>query len=111
MLQAIFTAIAPHLVELASVIIAGALLWVSNALRRRWNIEIEAKHRDALHSAIMTGINLAVERGVLTKRDIAREAAAYAQRSVPDAIQALKPRADMLVDIATARLKDVVGLK
>lgn len=110
MLQAILSALAPHLLELVGVIVTLLLGIMTREAKRRWGIEIEAKHREALHLALMTGARVALMKDeTLSAQDVASAAVAYAKRSVPDAMNALKPRADVLVDLATARAKDVMG--
>lgn len=46
--------------ELLGSALALILAWASNTARKKWGIENAVKHRDALHSAVMTGARLAV---------------------------------------------------
>ena len=52
----------PYVVDVLGVIVTAAISWAAAAFTRRTGIEIDAKHREALHSAAMTGVNLALQR-------------------------------------------------
>lgn len=105
-LSGILTAVMPHVLELASLALAALLAWVAAWLKLKFKIDIEAKHREALHSALMTGVRLALARyGVTAKREMVLGAAVdYAREAVPDAIKALKVDAGKLGDIALSKL-------
>ncbi len=103
-MEQFYTAIAPSLLEISGVVVAGAIGWAATYAKRKWGLEIEAKHRDALHKALMTGIQAALMQGA-SGPAAAVMAVTYAKKSVPDAIKALKPGADVLVDLARAKLE------
>ncbi|HCO90946.1 MAG TPA: hypothetical protein DIT40_08235 [Alphaproteobacteria bacterium] len=63
-------------------------------------IQIEARHREALHSAIMTGVRTAMKGGTLSTEAMTDQAIAYARESVPDAIRALAPNNIVLRKLA-----------
>lgn len=101
--------------ELYLQIIGGALAllisYLSAIVSKRWNIQIEATRRDALHSALLTGARLALERKLDGKAAI-NLILSYVHSSVPDAIEALKPPVRVLEDLAQAKLQEaaqVVG--
>ncbi len=71
----------------------------------RWGIEIEARHREALHSALMSGVRSALSAGV-SGPGVIVAATAYAEASVPDAIRALKPTPDVLKAIAESKFRE-----
>ena len=103
-LQALYAELLPVLLQLIAAILAMVLLRAAEAARRRWGIEIEARHREALHAALMTGISAALARGL--KGTAAVDAATvYARQSVPDAIAALRPDAVLMRNLATAKLQ------
>lgn len=93
------TAIALQIITpLLSIIAAGVAPLVVAAIVRLFNklgIEVEAKHREALQSALRNAalitVQKAVERGVtgnLTALDVVKEPAIdYIRQSVPDAIK------------------------
>lgn len=101
-LQAIVQAVLP----IIATALGGALLWLCLWAKRRFGIDIEAKHRDALQSALMNGILLALSKNLGTNSAVAA-ALDYARRSVPDAIAALNPSQSVLTDLATAKLQQL----
>jgi hypothetical protein len=110
MLDGIMNAALPYVLEFVGVLLSGVLLWVARQFHAKTGIEIEARHREALHSAIMTGLRHAAQGGAITDRQaLAREAVEYARRSVPDAIKGLRAGGDVLLDLAESRLGDVIG--
>ncbi|RWR26808.1 hypothetical protein D2T29_19720 [Sinirhodobacter populi] len=102
------SAVLPSLLEIAGLFLMAWLARVSTFAKEKWGIEIEAKHREALHSAIMSGIRSAVARG-LTGPAAIDAAIQHATASVPDAIAALNPASQVLINIASAKLKEVLG--
>jgi len=104
----LYTAILPTLLQVIASVLGLLLIWVTGTLKTRWGIEIEARHREALHSAIMSGILSALTKG-LSGTDAVTDALAYARKSVPDAINALSPSPDVLDDLAQAKLLKVTG--
>ncbi|MDS9467363.1 hypothetical protein RGQ15_07215 [Paracoccus sp. MBLB3053] len=111
-MDAIMHAVLPQLLEIAGLILTGVLTWAAAKAKAKWGIEIEARHREALHSAIMTGINLALSKG-LTAQAAVDAALNYAVKSVPDAIGALKPSTETIADLAKAKLQEAAlrGIK
>ena len=55
-MDAFLTVLAPHLLELIAAILTIIIGWLAAQGRARWGIEIEARHREALHSVLMTGV-------------------------------------------------------
>lgn len=103
-LQAMYAELLPVLLQLIAAILGMVLLRAAEAARRRWGLEVEARHREALHTALMTGVSAALARGL--KGTAAVDAATvYARRSVPDAIAALRPDAVLMRNLATAKLQ------
>ena len=109
-MQTIITAAAPHILELLGLVLTGIIGWAAAAARRKWGIDIEASHREALHWALYTAAQLAIKHELTSKAavDLVLE---YARRSVPDAIGSLKPTADVLTDLAKAKLEQVAADK
>lgn len=104
----LYTAILPTLLQVIGSVLGLLLIWVTGTMKTRWGIEIEARHREALHSAIMSGIRAALTKG-LGGTDAVKDALAYAEQSVPDAIAALSPSPDVLADLAQAKLREATG--
>lgn len=98
----------PTVLELTGIALGGVLLRASLVAKRRWGIDIEARHREALHSALMSGVRAALDRG-LSGRAAIDAALDHAGQSVPDAISALNPTVDVLASIAKAKLREAAG--
>lgn len=95
-LQQLLTATLPAI----GVLISAILLWGAAVLKQKTGIDIEAKHREALQSALMNGILFALQRagwvqGQPTDRLLAA-ARGYVESSVPEAL------AKFGIDAATA---------
>lgn len=105
-LNTVIAAIAPQLLTAIGALLTVLIGWAADTARRRWGIQIEQAHREALHSAIMTGVKLALQRG-MSGPQAAELAVGYARASVPDAIAALGARDDVLANLARAKMGDV----
>jgi len=102
------------LIQYLAGMAAGAVVgWIALAANRFLGISLEARHREALHSALAAGASLAlsmvaqmVAQGM--KPAEARDAALlagvdYVRRSVPDALKTLKPTDNLLFDMVRAK--------
>ncbi len=102
----------PFIMPLVSAIVAGLLAWLSTEVKRFLGIKIEAQHREALHSAVMSGVAAALTRmsksaqdaRIEIKADVVRDAILWAERSVPDAIKALGVTPEDIANLAAAKL-------
>ncbi|OHV85819.1 hypothetical protein LCM4579_00160 [Ensifer sp. LCM 4579] len=105
-LSGILTAVMPHVLELTSLAVTALVAWLAAWLKLKFKIDIEARHREALHSALMTGVRLALARyGVTAKREVVLGAAVdYAREAVPDAIKSLRVDGGKLGEIALSKL-------
>lgn len=104
-------AVLPHLLEIINILLACVVGWVANVARKKWGVDMEARHREALQSAMMNGARLALDRKLDGKAAI-NLILSYVHSSVPDAIGALKPPARVLEDLAQSKLQEaaqVVG--
>ena len=108
LLNDLYTAAVPILIAGFGTILTIIMERAAKVARERWGIEIEATHREALHSALMSGIRAALLRG-LSGGDAIEAAIIHASGSVPDAIKALKPDAGVLTRIAEAKLRDAMN--
>lgn len=78
-------------------------------------INIEARHREALHSAIMTGVNAALGKvaaviggkAIDVRSTALAEALRYVGASVPDAIRFFDLSKDRLADMISAKLAQI----
>lgn len=109
-MQTIINAAAPHLLDLLGLVLTGIIGWAATAARQKWGIEIEARHREALQSALLTGARLALTHQLTGKAAIDL-VLSYIRASVPDAIGNLKPSAEVLTDLAKAKLEQAAAEK
>lgn len=123
LLAPLITTAIPYLAEaiLTGFFVLASLLaaWVKS----KWNIDatdklksIEAKHRDAMHSAIKTAAgNLIAKHGIGNGLEInvGSEDLAYILRhlrdSVPDAIEYFHPSNEVVAKIATAKVTEIAA--
>lgn len=107
-LTALYSALLPTILTAIGAVLSYVLARAAAVAQARWGIEIEATHREALHSALMTGIQAALTRG-MTGPAAVQAALDYVAHSVPDALAALDPSHDVLTSLATAKLAAASG--
>ncbi|WP_406646832.1 hypothetical protein QEZ52_00220 [Aliisedimentitalea scapharcae] len=91
-LSHLFDQLEPTILEALSVLLMAVIVYVSNLIRRKTGLDIEARHREALHSAIMTGVLAAIKEGPdEAKEMLVQKAIGYARVSVPQAISHFGP--------------------
>ncbi|MCG7626154.1 hypothetical protein [Epibacterium sp. Ofav1-8] len=92
-----------------SVLLTALIGSAAHTAKRRWGLDIEARHRDALHSALMSGIRAGLERGPDEAAEVLiREAVDHAKASVPDAILRLGPNDHVLQNLARSKLAGLI---
>ena len=109
-MQAIIDAAVPHFLELVGLALTGIIGWAASKARQKWGIEIEARHREALQSALLNGARLALKHE-LTGKEAIDLILRYIRQSVPDAIIGLDARPDVLTDLAKAKMEQVAAEK
>lgn len=67
------------------IVVTALIAWVATAIKKQTGIEIEAKHREALHSALMTGARLALAKQ-LTGAKAIEVIGGWVIEAVPDAL-------------------------
>lgn len=105
-MQDIIDAASPHLLEIAGLVLTALIGWAANTARRKWGVDIDAKHREALHSALMTGARLAASRQ-LTAAAAVDLILGYVKTSVPGAVGKLNPPQSVLENLAKAKLQEI----
>lgn len=105
-LKTLAVALAPHILELLAGALSALIGWAAMAAKRKWGLDIESRHREALHSALMTGARMALDRAI-SPQGAADLAVGYAEASVPDAIKALRPTPEVLINLARAKVAEV----
>lgn len=103
--RGVLEAVMPQLLEIGGTLLSFALLWASVRFTKRTGIEIEARYRDALHSALMSGARLAISRQ-LTGSAAIELILSHVRGSVPDALGKLKPDGTILERLAEAKLQE-----
>ncbi|MFC5393037.1 hypothetical protein [Bosea vestrisii] len=96
-------------------VVATGLSFLGARLYAWTGINIEARHREALHSAIMTGVNAALGkvadliggRAIDVRSTAVAEALRYVGASVPDAIRYFGLTQDRLSDMIAAKLAQI----
>lgn len=98
----------PALISGLSLILTVLIGGAAQVTKQRFGLEIEARHREALHSALMSGVRAAIEDGPGAAKDVLVEkAVTYARDSVPDAITRLRPSEAVLRRLVFAKLKEI----
>lgn len=106
--MSITPALADALLSIASLGITAALAVVVPVLRQRWGIEIEARHRDALHSALMTGIASALGRGLTGQGAVTAALMHVRAGGAPDAVKYFGLADAALERMAMAKLQELM---
>lgn len=113
-----FTAVRPALESFAITVVTGVITLLGILFKEKIGRDLDARHSEALHKALMTGVsaalNYAGERAATVSLDVRNKAIAeailWAQRSVPDALAYFRIDAtsstgrDALVTLASAKL-------
>jgi hypothetical protein len=91
----IFGAWKPYIQELVGIVVAAILGWIALLAKSKFGIDIEARHREALQSALENAAGLAVgkldrylgEVKIDVKNPALAEGVEYVLASVPDALK------------------------
>jgi len=113
----IFQLALPYIVSGLGAIVTALIAWAAAAIQRWTGVRIDAAHREALHSAAMTGINLALSRlgasaGALTidtKSPVIAETVKWMEKSVPGALAHFKMTPDKLGEFVEGKLSAVIA--
>lgn len=85
--------VVPYVVALVGAVVAAGVAWITRLLHSWTGIQIEARHRDALQSALMNGARSAIAgytpNGVRIdlKHPVVSEGVRFVLSSVPDAVK------------------------
>jgi hypothetical protein len=102
-MDSILNTILPYLMEILSLVLTAIIGWAAAAVKKKWGIEIEASQREALHSALLTGSQLAIQHK-LTGKAAVDLVLSYIKQSVPGAISGLGATDEVLTSMAKAKL-------
>ena len=114
MIDIIQNIVQPLLTEYIGAVILAILTWALAKLPARLRLDIEQRHRDALHRALDTGIGLAFDAlqkhpGVAVPDMAVTTILDYVRKSVPDAIKNLGPSQAHLEDMVRAKLARAIN--
>lgn len=107
MFQEIMEALAPHLIEAFMALVTLATGYVVVLVKRYTGIQIEERHRQALHSAIHTGVLALADKG-LSGEQLIEGVKDYIRQSVPDALAYLIPGEGVLATLIRAKIKQLL---
>ena len=110
MIDTIQNIVQPIIVDLLLTLVLAIIAWLMRFLPERWRLDIEARHREALHKALDTGVGLLIDtmqkHPTIAAPDMAIGVVLeYVDRSVPDALRKLAPSRKHLEDMARAKLQ------
>lgn len=97
----------PYIPVLLDALVYGLIGYAALLIRRWTGIEIEAKHREALHSAIRNGVLQAASRG-MTGPEAKKLIAGYVTESVPEALVRLAPSPEVLDGLIRAKMAELM---
>lgn len=103
-MNGIIDAVSPHALEIMGIGLTFVIGWASTQAARRFGLDIEQRHRDALHSALMTGARLALAKQ-LTAAAAVDLILGYVKTSVPGAVGKLNPPQSVLENLAKSKLE------
>lgn len=109
MLDIINATVAPFLPDLIGAAVTALVGYAVALVRAKFGIEIEARNREALHSALTTGALLGLAKlGVTASKDeLAAASVEYAKTSVPGALARLAPSNEVLTNLALSKVQQV----
>ncbi|MBX3523236.1 MAG: hypothetical protein KF807_08525 [Xanthobacteraceae bacterium] len=113
--ESIHNVLQPYLVAVVSVLATAIVGWLAELLRRKFNLDIDAAHRDALQTALTNGAGLLIGKagGALAgkkldlKSAVLAEAVNYVLQAVPDAIRHFGITPEAVAEKLQAKLPQV----
>ena len=116
-IEGFYGIVQPYLLAVVSVLATAIVGWLAELLRRKFNLDIDAAHREALQTALTNGAGLLVGKAgnaaagkkLDLKSAALAEAVNYVLQAVPDAIRhfGITPEAD--AEKLQAKLPQVFG--
>jgi hypothetical protein len=113
--ESLYNVLQPYLLAVVSVIATAIVGWLAELLRRKFNLDIDASHREALQTALTNGAGLligiagsAVAGKKLDLKSAAlAEAVNYVLQAVPDAIRHFGITPESVAEKLQAKLPQV----
>lgn len=115
--EGIYNVLQPYLLAVVSVLATAIVGWLAELLRRKFNLDIEAAHREALQTALMNGAGLLIGkagdafagRKLDLKSALLAEGVNYVLQAVPDAIRHFGITPEAIAEKLQAKLPQVSG--
>lgn len=116
--SAIFEVFRPFLVELGSVFVSAVVFWIATTMKAKLNIDIEARHREALQAALTNAAGLVINRAggmssalILPSRNpMILEGVDYVVKSAPDALKHFGITPESAGAVLTEKLDAKIGV-
>ncbi len=114
-IQGLYEVLQPYLLALVSVLATAIVGWLAELLRRKFSLDIDAAHRDALQTALTNAAGLLIGKAgsslrgrTLDLKSVAlAEAVNYVLRAVPDAIRYFGITPEAVAEKLQAKLPQV----
>ncbi len=115
----VWALVAPYLFTAVSAAVVAILGWLADMFRRWTGIQIEARHREALHSAAMTGVAAAFSKvgqraDTITldvRTALVKEGVEWMLKSVPDALKYFNLSPQTVATLVEAKLNLLLEAK
>lgn len=113
--EGFYNILQPYLLAVVSVLATAIVGWLAELLRRKFNLDIDAAHREALQTALTNGAGLLVGKAggaiVGAKLDLKSaalaEAVNYVLQAVPDAVRHFGITPEVIAEKIQAKLPQV----
>lgn len=113
----VFDLVQPYIEAGVSAAVLTGLTWLGIVFRNWTGLQIEARHREALHSAVMTGVSKALTATgdkldnitVGSRSAIVADAVDWVTKSTPDAVRYFGLTPDKLQTLALAKLGQILA--
>ena len=113
--EGLYNVLQPYLLTVVSVIATAIVGWLAELLRRKFNLDIDAAHREALQTALANGAGLLIGRAgnavagkkLDLKSAMLAEAVNYVLQAVPDAIRHFGITPEAVAEKLQAKLPQV----
>lgn len=114
-IEGLYNVLQPYLLAVVSVIATAIVGWLAELTRRKFNLDIDAAHREALQTALMNGAGLLIAKagGAVAGKKLDLKSAALAEavnyvlQAVPDAIRYFGITPEAVAEKLQAKLPQV----
>lgn len=115
--ESIYGILQPYLLAVVSVAATAIVGWLAELLRRKFGLDIDAAHREALQTALANGAGLLIGKlgvaaaaGKIDLRSAAlAEAVNYVLQAVPDAVRHFGITPEAVAEKLQAKLPQISG--